>query len=304
MEEDNEKFDAILLNLAQGMNGGVPQLFDVLFSLLARKTDFYTGKGPEFAEQVAMEVAAKLAEKNKEEAKRLAQKRAKQSRDEVQPAADSNEPKIKELTDEEAEELERKLKAKEPLVKVKQNQEDADEEGKGMTPNAGNGADLPNYQWTQTLGEVELRVPFNVNFAIKPKDLIVEIKQKHLKVGLKGHPPVIDDELYKKIKVEESMWTVEDRKVAVITFDKVHKMEWWSKLVMTDPEINTRKVQPENSKLSDLEGETRAMVEKMMYDQRQKELGLPTSEEQKKKDVLKKFMEAHPEMDFSKAKFS
>lgn len=325
-DSHSERFDGMLLAIAQQCEGGIAELLDVFFGFLERKTDFFIGVGKANAEKMVLskfkEHQKKVEEKKEKEKKEAEALKAAKAQKEAQQ---ETEAKIQEVTEEEAERIKRaeqERKEKEQKEAEAKNtkkdeksengetakgdgSEDEDEDAKGkLKPNSGNGADLENYRWTQTLQEVEAWIPLNVSFKVKGRDVIVDIQQSHLKVGLRGHPPIIDGDLPKKVKIEECSWVLQDQKNVVITLEKVNKMEWWSQLLATDPEINTKKVQPENSKLGDLDDETRGMVEKMMFDQRQKAMGLPTSEEQKKQDILKKFMEQHPEMDFSKAKFS
>ncbi|KAF2454311.1 HSP20-like chaperone [Lineolata rhizophorae] len=163
-------------------------------------------------------------------------------------------------------------------------------------------ATLP-YKWTQTIKDVDVTIPIPGNF--KGRDLDVNFTKMTIKAGIKGEEPIIKGEFPNPIHTDESTWTLEtvpSGKEIVIHLDKVNKMEWWPHVVTTAPAIDVSKITPEDSKLGDLDSETRAMVEKMMYDQQQKSMGKPTSDEQKKNDILKQFQEQHPEMDFSNAK--
>jgi len=151
------------------------------------------------------------------------------------------------------------------------------------------------------------------------RDVQVVIAPTHLKISLKSSnnasissnntntnkkEPIVDADLTKRIICDDSFWTIEDSNKLVINLQKKNQMEWWDSVCVGDPGINVQHIRPENSNLSDLDGETRKTVEKMMFDQRQKALGKPTSDEQSKLDALEMFKKQHPEMDFSNAKIS
>lgn len=132
------------------------------------------------------------------------------------------------------------------------------------------------------------------------KQLDVVIKEQHLSVGVKGGDPVVSGRLDAPVLPDECCWTLErEDGLVTVQLDKKDKMHWWGSIVEGHERIDTSKVAPGNSKLSDLDGETRTMVEKMMYDQRAKAAGKPTSEEKEKMEMFEKFKKQHPEMDFS-----
>ena len=180
--------------------------------------------------------------------------------------------------------------------------EDSDDDDGSPKPE-GNGGKTDRYVWTQTLQDVT--VTFPVRAGLKSKHLSVAMKADRLKLEIKGEDMLCDGELCQRIKTADSTWTIENsdegRRV-VFYLAKHNGMEWWDCVCKGDATINTRKIVPENSKLGDLDGDTRGVVEKMMFDQRQKAMGKPTSDEQKKQDMIANFMKQHPEMDFSNAK--
>lgn len=171
----------------------------------------------------------------------------------------------------------------------------------------GNGAVHPTYSWTQTLAEVSIIVPVPSDVApIKGKDCQVTIQRQYIRVGVAHQEAILDGPLFAPVRVDDCMWNLVDSNTIEVSLTKINSMEWWKCVVQGEPEIDTTKIEPEPSGLHDVDPEMRSTVEKMMYDQQQQALrqnasnGYADSTDDKK-EAIQKFIEAHPELDFSEA---
>lgn len=169
-----------------------------------------------------------------------------------------------------------------------------------VAPGPGNGGQGPNYSWTQTLAEVTVTTP--VAKQTTARQVKCDISDKSIKMLINGVPH-IEGELSNAVRADECYWQIDRQDATVsIHLEKQDRMNWWPCVVQGHRCVDLSQIEPDNSRLDDLDSETRGMVEKMMYDQRQKAAGLPTSDEQQKMQLFEKFKREHPEMDFSNAK--
>lgn len=154
----------------------------------------------------------------------------------------------------------------------------------------------------------EVTVNYYLPEGVTAKQLTVVMRPTKCSIKIKGGATLLEGTWFKPILEDDSLWCIEtdaeNRRILQLNLTKKTGQNWWDCILEGDEKINTQKVEPENSKLSDLDNETRSVVEKMMFDQKQKQAGLPSSDELDKRSKLDQFMKAHPEMDFSKAKFS
>lgn len=325
MSEDPERFDGILLNVAQ-QAGSIDNIMDAFFGFLQRKTDFFSAdvdpKKPEKIILDSFNKHFKAGQKKREEEKeknravdehrrKKAEEQKKRDLEDYEQAKEKKEKKeatkFEEVPDDTpigiqsentAPKAEADVKAD---AKAKTDAADDDDDDKTPAP-PGNGGVTSKYSWTQTLGALEIMIP--VRPGIRAKDVICDIGVDKLKVQVKGEEAIICGKMHAKCKPDDSIWSLIDNKIVQVSIEKLDQMKWWSCVMEGDEEINTKKIVPENSKLSDLDGETRQTVEKMMFDQRAKAAGLPTSDQQKQADMLEKFKAQHPEMDFSNCKMN
>lgn len=315
-EAGDELYDDFFMNLAQ-KHGGIEPLLTTLFSFLHRKTDFYVvntpedhrmGFPPNVAENMLLKAYRKFppkhiedmvrqgllppmnVEKNKPTSNVNAKKEAP-NKDVTQLASSSSKKDNNAGTQNSsaAQSSASSTTSSKNLSPVQQNEDklaDIKLSENGKQVPIGNGGTTEKYSWTQTLEEVTVYI--DVPAGTTGKQVKCDMNSSSVAISLKdaGGDPLLKGSFPYKIKCDDSMWSLDSNKTIVLSLEKV-KHTWWPNVIEGEPEIDTSKVDSRRN-VNDYDPETQAQIRKIMFDQKQKALGLPTSEDITKNDILEK----------------
>ncbi|EEC44533.1 predicted protein, partial [Phaeodactylum tricornutum CCAP 1055/1] len=126
------------------------------------------------------------------------------------------------------------------------------------------------YEWEQSLNEVVIYIPAP-KFLESASQLSCDIQANHLKLGLKGSKSLfIDEKTCNTIETAESTWCLEDGSI-VLYLQKANKGLVWASALTGRFDV---------------------------------ELNVAQLEQVRKKIMLERWQEEHPEMDFRDAEFN
>lgn len=78
-------------------------------------------------------------------------------------------------------------------------------------------------------------------------------------------------------RMDDANWWIDDKKLLTVQLVKIKRSEWWMNVLQGGQELKWEEIQPEHpTYVEDLDGETQALVKKMMFDNQQRQRGLPT----------------------------
>ncbi|XP_043248893.1 nudC domain-containing protein 3 [Colletes gigas] len=164
-----------------------------------------------------------------------------------------------------------------------------------------NGAVRENYTWSQSISDLDvlIKLPSCIKTA---KDLRVDLESKEIKIEARTRKKETEEshnsewttifvgEFSFKIRKDESVWSIVPGKHISIHFEKVSE-RWWEALIIGEPKIELNKIDCSRN-LDEMGLEEQMKVQELMWNQQQKFLGKPTSEEIKMEKILKKAWDA------------
>lgn len=151
----------------------------------------------------------------------------------------------------------------------------------------GNGGATDSYTWTQSLEDVTIQL--SVPEGTKSKDLDCRITTTHIRVGWKNDlsaAPLLDGDLPEKIRVDESIWSLEGNRMLQLSLEKI-RPTWWASVFTGDPEIDTSRVDS-TRKIDEYDATTQGAIRKAMFDQQQQQRGLRSSDDLAMEQMLAK----------------
>ena len=157
----------------------------------------------------------------------------------------------------------------------------------GLQEPIGNGGVTDSHTWVQDINV--LTATFDVPEATTSKAIRCDLGAKRGVLCVNGET-LFDGAWYDAVASPECVWTI-DRSVGrasvVITLEKSRET-WWKSLLKDAPKrdhIDCQKVDS-TKKMDEYDDSTQAAIRKIMFDQRQKQKGEPTSDELKMNAIL------------------
>ncbi|KAI5651953.1 CS domain-containing protein [Phthorimaea operculella] len=138
-----------------------------------------------------------------------------------------------------------------------------------------NGAEREKYSWAQTIMDLDVTVKLPPSIK-SSKDLKVTINPGAICVQCHNGDVLLKDTLAYKIKAIDSFWSI-----------KKAQERWWTKLLTNEENIDLSKIDC-SRKMDELPDDHIAKIRELQWNQEQKMKGLPTSDQIRNIEILKK----------------